>query len=269
MQVIGLCRFSYLGLGGFQVDHDTLEQRAAYLYAPKRLEERFLTFETMMLPPLRAQTDPDFTFLIVTGDSLPTNAFERLNDLVADMPQVVVQKHAPGRHRKVMRESINSVRLFDHDLCAQFRMDDDDAVACCYVEKLRETVNDVRDMAQKHRHIAIDYNTGYIARPGPNGLETAPTNNAYTTAALAIVFRREVSQTVMNFAHMKVGQNMPTVTFTGDDMLVRGHNDFNDSRQKAGIKPIKLLPQSPEQEAHFKKVYNIDADDVRRAFSVP
>lgn len=267
MQVIGLCRFSYLGLGGFQVDHDTLEQRAAFLYAPKRLEERFRTFQTMMLPPLKAQTDSDFTFLIVTGDSLPVAAYYRLMDLVADMPQVVVQKHPPEQHRKVMRKAINSVRLFDHDLCAQFRMDDDDAVACCYVEKLRQTVEDVRDMAQKHRHIAIDYNSGYIARPGPDGLQTAPVNNAYTTAALAIVFRREVSQTVMNFSHTKVGRAMPTVTFTGEDMLIRGHNDFNDSRQKAGVKPVELVLQNPEEEAHFKEVYNIDADEVRRVFS--
>ncbi|MFT5613062.1 MAG: hypothetical protein ACI8Q6_000336 [Granulosicoccus sp.] len=269
MQVIGLCRFSYLGEGGFQINHETLQERAAFLYAPERLEERFRTFETMTLPPLRAQTDPDFTFLIVTGDSLPTLAYERLMDLTRGMPQVVVQKHAPENHRGVMRKAINSVRLFNQDLCAQFRMDDDDAVACCYVQKLRETVEDVRSLAQKHRHIAIDYNTGFIARPGPDGLKTTAVNNAYTTAALAIVFRREVSQTVMNFSHMKVGRSMPTVTFTGEDMLVRGHNDYNDSRQKTGVKPVKLLPQSPEEEAHFKKVYNIDADDVRRVFSAP
>ncbi len=267
MQVIGLCRFSYLGLGGFQVNHDTLEERAAFLYAPERLEERFRTFQTMMLPPLKAQTDPDFTFLIVTGDSLPTAAYDRLMDLVADMPQVVIQKHPPRQHRKIMREAINSVRLFDHDLCAQFRMDDDDAVACCYVEKLREAVEDVREMAQKHRHIAIDFNTGFIARPGRDGLQTTPVNNAYTTAALAIVFRREVSQTVMNFSHFKIGRSMPTVTFTGKDMLIRGHNDYNDSRQKSGIKPVELAPQSPEEETHFKEIYNIDADEVRRVFS--
>lgn len=267
MQVIGLCRFSYLGLGGFQVEHDTLEERAAYLYAPERLEDRFRTFQTMMLPPLKAQTDPDFTFLIVTGDSLPTAAYDRLMDLVAGMPQVVVQKHGPDKHRNLMREAINSVRSFDHDLCAQFRMDDDDAVACCYVEKLRQAVEDVRDMAQKHRHIAIDFNTGFVARPGPDGLHTAQVNNAYTTAALAIVFRREVSQTVMNFSHMKVGRAMPTVTFTGEDMLIRGHNDFNDSRQIGRVKPVKLLAQSPEEEAHFKEVYNIDANEIRRVFS--
>ena len=50
MQVIGLCRFSYPGIGGFQIEHDSLEDRIAFLYAPERLEERFRFFECFTLP---------------------------------------------------------------------------------------------------------------------------------------------------------------------------------------------------------------------------
>ena len=52
MQVIGLCRFSYPAIGGFQVDHPDIAARIAYLYGPARMEERFATFETLTLPPL-------------------------------------------------------------------------------------------------------------------------------------------------------------------------------------------------------------------------
>ena len=83
MQVIGLCRFSWPGIGGFQVEHDSLESRIAYLYAPERMEERFRTFETITLPPLKAQTDGDFTFLVVIGDSLPARWRDRLMALLA------------------------------------------------------------------------------------------------------------------------------------------------------------------------------------------
>ncbi len=76
-------------------------------------------------------------------------------------------------------------------------------------------------------------------------------------------------RTVMNFAHVKVSQNMPTLTFSGQDMLIRGHSDFNDSRQKPGVKPVDLLPLAAEDEDHFRAVYNIDADHVRRVFSAP
>ena len=40
VQMLGLCRFSYLGGGGFQVGHETIEARRAYLYNPQRLARR-------------------------------------------------------------------------------------------------------------------------------------------------------------------------------------------------------------------------------------
>ena len=267
MQVIGICRFSYLGLGGFQVEHGSLDERAAFLYDPDRMEERFRTFETLTLPPLRAQTDPDFTLLIVTGESLPAPYMDRLRALVADMPQAVIQARPPGKHRQVMQEAINDVRRFDKEPCVQFRMDDDDAVARVYVERLRAAALDLRKLGRGHRHIAIDFNQGYLVGAGPAGLSAAPTQRPYTTAALALMFKPSVKLTVMNFAHQKLAQMMPTVTFTGEDMLLRGHNAYNDSRQKPGVKPVDLTPLDTAQEARFRKIFNVDADHVRRVYA--
>lgn len=269
MQVIGLCRFSYPAIGGFQVEHGSIAERVAFLYDPRRMEERFRTFETITLPPLRAQTDDDFTLVILIGDQMPSDYRARLDAMVGDMPQVVVVERPPGKHRQVCRDVINAVRRVDTEPCLQFRMDDDDAVACTYVERLREVAQDVRKLSRRHRHIAIDFNQGFIARPGPDGIAAAPTKVPYTTAALAIMLKPSVNLSVMNFAHAKLAQNMPTVTLTGEDMLIRGHNDFNDSRQKAGVKPVRLDPLDAEGEAHFRRVFNIDADEVRRVFSAP
>lgn len=266
MQTIGICRFSYPGDGGFQVEHRSLQERMDYLYAPARMAERFATFETMMLPPLRAQTDDDFTLLIVIGESLPDMYRDRLEAAVGDMPQAVIRAYPPGPHRKIMQKAINDVRRSDGQPCLQFRMDDDDAVACTYIARLREAAQDVRSLAARHRHIAIDFNQGYIARPSASGLDVAPTNVPYTTAALALMFKPEVPLSVMNFAHMKVGQKMPTVTFAGEDMLIRGHNDYNDSRQKPGGRAPKLSPLDAAGKAHFRATYNIDADTVAAAF---
>jgi hypothetical protein len=267
MQAIGICRFSYPGDGGFQVAHETLQDRIDYLYEPARMEERFATFETMMLPPLFAQTDDDFTLLVIIGDSLPAPYRERLEVAVAKMPQAAIKAYPPGPHRKVMQDAINTVRRPDNAPCLQFRMDDDDAVACCYIERLRGAAADLRDMAAKQRHIAIDFNQGFVARPSPDGLSVTPTNAPYTTAALAIMFRPNVRLSVMNFAHAKVGQKMPTVTFTGEDMLIRGHNDHNDSRQGQGIRAPSLTALDDAGKSHFKAIYNIDADAVAQAFT--
>lgn len=86
MQIIGLCRFSYPALGGFQVEHEGVAERSAYLYEPARMDERFRHFETIMLPSIAAQTEKDFTFIIVIGDNLPDLYQERLFDLCADIP---------------------------------------------------------------------------------------------------------------------------------------------------------------------------------------
>lgn len=267
MQVIGLCRFSYPGIGGFQIEHDSLEDRIGYLYAPERMEERFRTFETITLPPLRAQTDADFIFLIVVGTSLPDPYLERLVALTEDMPQVLIQPRSPGKHRKIMQEAINSVRLPAKKPCLQFRMDDDDAVACTFVERLRAVAQDVQPFARKHRHIAIDFNQGYIMRPGPKGLEAAKTSLPYTTPGLAMMLQPDVPLSIMNFAHARLAQMMPTLTLTGEDMMIRGHNDYNDSRQKPGVKPVPLSLMDATQEAHVKATYNIDADHVRTVYA--
>ena len=269
MQVIGICRFSYPGIGGFQVEHDSLEERIAYLYAEQRLEERFRFFETFTLPCIRAQLDPDFTFLIVIGDSLPARHRRRLKALVADIPQAVIQSHPPGKHRQVMQQAINSLRLPGSEPCLQFRLDDDDAVAVSFVHRLRQAAADVAALLRDNRHVAIDFNRGYIARPGAGGIDAEPIRKPYWTAGLALMFQPDVMLSVMNFGHGSVFRKMPTVTFSDEDMMLRGHNDHNDSRQKAGVKQPRLAPLDDKGEILFQMTYNIDADHVRRVFSAP
>ena len=267
MQVIGICRFSYPGDGGFQVEHATLEDRITHLYAPARLEERFATFETMMLPPLRAQTDPDFTLVIVIGDSLPDAYRNRLEAVVADMPQAVILSRPPGPHRKVMQAAINSVRKDTGNPCLQFRMDDDDAVAVDFVARLRETAEDLGAFAARERHIAIDFNQGYIARPSAKDLAIAPTQSPYFTAALALMIRHDLDLSVMNFSHIKLAQKMPTVTLTGEDMLIRGVNDHNDSRMKRRVRGPRLTPLDDKMRRHIRNRFAIEESAVADAFA--
>jgi hypothetical protein len=267
MQVIGLCRFSYPGHGGFQVEHASIAERIDFLYAPQRLEERFRFLETFTLPSIRGQSDPDFTFLIVIGDSLPDHHRARLERLVADIPQAVIQSHPPGNHRDVMKAAVNSVRDAGTEACLQFRLDDDDAVAVSFIQKLRHVAGQVSGLLTDHRHVAIDFNRGYIARPHADGISATPIHKPYWTAGLAVMFRPNVPLSIMNFGHMKIGRKMPTVAFSDEDMMLRGHNDYNDSRQSEGIRIPRLSLLDREAELHFQTTYNIDADQVRRVFS--
>ena len=187
MQVIGLCRFSYPAIGGFQVEHDSLQAREAFLYAEERMEERFRLMETVALPCLREQTDQNFTLLIVVGDSLPEHYLHRLQELVRDMPQARILAEPPGPHRQVMKRVLNAARDNPDAPCLQFRHDDDDAVSVDFVERLRQTAEDCRGLLSNHRTVAIDFCKGFVARVGDTAIHAAEGHHPYVVAALGIV----------------------------------------------------------------------------------
>ena len=265
MQTIGFCRFSYPAEGGFQVEHPSLADRIAYLYAPERIEERFRHFETLCLPGLKAQTDPDFTFVILVGDTMPERWLERLVSLTEDWPAARIEIRPPGPHRKVCQDVMNFVRDLDAP-CLQFRHDDDDAVSVDFVATLKQAARDCAALTARHRLVGFDWNRGFVARPDARGLCAEPCVTPYWGVAQAMAVQAGVKQTVLNFKHNKINSFMPTVTFTDRPMYVRGHNDHNDSRQKAHVKPAALPRLDAAAEDEFRRLFAIDADQVRRVF---
>lgn len=267
MQVIGLCRFSYPANGGFQVEHDTIEDRIAYLYGAARMEERFRHFEAITLPGLKAQTDGDFIFVILIGDQLPKHWLDRLQDLIADFPQAQIVAHPPRNHREVTAEVINDARDDLGQPCLQFRHDDDDAVSVTFVEKLREAAVDCAALLEKHRLVGFDFNRGYIARPDSAGILAEETVTPYWGVALAMAVKPWARHTIMNFGHNRLNRFMPTVTYTHENMYVRGHNDHNDSRQGKRVTKVNLTRLDVEGEHYFNDRFAISSDAVRRIFA--
>lgn len=262
-QVIGLCRFSYPTLDGFQSGPATLPERVAYLYDPARLYERFRLFESFTLPSIRAQSDADFTFLIVHGSDLPRAQRDRLHELVAGIPQVVVQAHDPGPHRPVMKAAINSVRR-PGCFSIQFRQDDDDAIGAGFVASLRKTVQDALPLFQANRHVSVSQTRGWNACASALGIHAVQVQRIYPAVAFAIVFRPDVQLSVMNFAHHDIWKHMPTLTLSDPDMLVRGGNAHNDSGTQIGT-DLPLL--TPDQEALFQRAFGINAAQVRALYA--
>ncbi len=266
MQVIGFCRFSYPAEGGFQVEHETIQDRIAYLYAPDRIEERFRHFETICLPGLKAQTDPDFIFVILIGEAMPVPYIERLLGLVEDFPQAFVVARPPGPHRKVCQDVLNAARDMAEP-CLQFRHDDDDAISVHFVERLRAAAQDCARLLGKNRLVGFDWNRGYVARPDAQGLCGEVQVTPYWGVAQAVAVQAGVRQSIMNFGHNKIMMFMPTITFTDEVMYLRGHNDHNDSRQKKHVKPLPLPRLDPEEERDVQRLFGIDSDAIRRAFA--
>lgn len=265
MQVIGLCRFSYPAIGGFQIEHSSIEERVAYLYAEARLEERFRLFETLALPCLREQTDPDFDLIVVIGDSLPPHHEDRLRALVADMPQVQIRKEPPRKQREVMKELLNQARRDPAQPCLQFRHDDDDAISVDFVERLRATVPDCPGLFRDNKTVAVDFPKGFIAEIQNGELVAAEVFQSFTVAALGMYVRGNCPLTIMNFAHHKLPRFMPALSFSDAPMWVRSHNGSNDSRQGLA-KSVNLTPLTPEQIGEFEARFAIRADHVASVF---
>ena len=267
MQVIGLCRFSWPGEGGFQVEHPTLADRIAYLYDPSRLAARLAWFEAIALPGLIGQTDPDFTFLVVIGDSLPDPWRARLEDLLRSFPQAQIVALPPGPHRKTMQAALNAAKIDPAAPCLQFRHDDDDAVAVDFVERLRHAAANCAGLLAKNRLVAFDFNKGYGVHASPEGLSAAEIRLPLYGVALGMAVQGGVERSIMNFAHKKLGQFMPVVSFADSPMFLRGYSDMNDSRQKPGTKPVHLDPLDDGTARILRDRFRVEASAVRQAFA--
>jgi len=269
MRTVGICRFSYHGRGGFKVDHEDPAARAAFLYDPARMEERFRMFEAITLPSVAAQTDPDFIFLIVTGKWLPQNYLDRLETLVADIPQCVIRQYPPRPHRKIMSKAINDWRGTPKHPCLQFRLDDDDAMALSFVEKFKQTAADLSAITAKYPSVAVDFNQGYVFTAGPEGMKLWPYRYPYSAIALGMIVQAGSDDTIMGHGHQNLWKTMPTFTMTGEDMMMRGHNEFNDSRLAGKKNTFDYQPMDSVQAEHIRATFGIDNTRVAAIFSRP
>jgi len=265
MQVIGLCRFSYPAIGGFQVEHESIEERISYLYGAARLEERFRLLEAVALPCIKSQTDEDFELIVVIGDQLPKQHRDRLHDITAPIPQIRIIAEPPRPQREVMKEIFNKARKDPSAPCLQFRHDDDDAFAVDFIERLRAASHDAERITAQHKAVNFDWNKGLVAEFGANGIGSTDIFRQLYPAAMGMQIRGDCPLTIMNFAHEKIARFMPVISYADPQMFVRSHNSSNDSRQKK-VKPVSVNPLDHDQSQMFKDRFAIDVDDVARIF---
>ena len=263
MQIVGLCRFSYPCIGGFQIEHETLDQRIAYLYGDERLSERLFAFEHVTLPGLRAQTDQDFTFVVLIGESMPDHHTERLLAMVEDIPQIVVLSYEPLNYRNAMRRVFNQAVDKSFDWVAQFRLDDDDAVAVDFIQRVRRNAILTKQIYAETGKLAIDFNQGYAVELTSSGIVAAHLKRAYWTPALAVVLSTQDPKNIMNFPHHIIHTLMPTLTRNENNMFLRGVNDHNDSSFIKHLPPREPLDQLTQ--SIFELRFGIDASKVAHA----
>lgn len=235
VQILGLCRFSYLGGRGFQVAHDSLAARRAFLYDPKRLARRWFWFENVALPAWLAQKDPDFTLVVMTGPDLPEPWLSRLRGLVGVMPQLRLELVAPmEKHIDACMAAVAPHIDASADVVGHFRHDDDDAVAVDFIQDARRDFERMAPLWRQHGRLSCDYARGAVLRAGQGAgqgggiaAEMRIVHNA--SAALVIFLPPDAGRCVLHFPHFKVNQSMPGVTLAAKPMFVRMLHGDNDS----------------------------------------
>ncbi|SNR23612.1 hypothetical protein EYF88_02135 [Paracoccus sediminis] len=230
VQMLGLCRFSYLGLRGYQRDHQTVAERRAFLYDPDRLARRWRWFTTLALPGWLAQTDPDFTLVIMTGPDLPQPYRSRLHDLAAATPQMRLEIVPPmDRHLDACRAAVAPHVDAGADVVGHFRHDDDDAVALDYITRARRDFLRVRGLWRAHGRLSLDHSRGLMLRAGAGGAQFVPRIAHNMGVALTVFLPPEEPKTALHFNHTRLPLWMPGVAVTQPLMFIRGIHPDSDS----------------------------------------
>lgn len=233
--MLGLCRFSYLGLRGFQIDHATREDRRAFLYDPGRLKRRWFWFRHIALPGWLAQSDPDFTLVVMTGPDLPEPYLSRLRALAERHPQIALSEVAPMDHHLPACLAAVTPHLDPAaDVIGHFRHDDDDAVALDYIARARADFATVEPLYRREGALCLDHAQGVMAdvRGGAPRLWSRICHNA--TAAMAIFLPPDLPRTAIHYEHWRLARWMPNVQISDSPMYLRLLHGDSDSNASAG-----------------------------------
>lgn len=248
VQMLGLCRFSYVGLRGYQVEHASYDERRALLYDPERLARRWFWFAQVALPAWRAQSDPDFTLVVMTGPDLPEPYLSRLRALAQEIPQLRLELVPPmERHLAACRAAVAPHVDPKAEVIGHFRHDDDDAVAIDYVASARRDFRRVKALWRAEGKLSLDHSRGLMMRLDAGGLELTPRICHNMGVALTVFLRPDAEETALHYDHSKIGLWMPGVSVPGPLMFIRSIHADSDSGALGPGHPWQADPQALER----------------------
>jgi hypothetical protein len=140
MRVFGYMRFSYAGRSDVRLSRpgQPIEEVARVLYEPRRMERRFLLFEKLCLPMIKAQKNPDFRLIVLASKIMPDVYKDRLAEATAMIPQIEIlyseAEHVTYAFNPRMQELVADIE----GPTAHFRLDDDDAIGRNFTARLAE-----------------------------------------------------------------------------------------------------------------------------------
>jgi len=164
IKMVGLLRFSVLSPTYYSERFKTLEETAAHLFSPERLELRFRIFEQLCLRSLMRQSDMDFTLVVLTAKTLPDSYMARLLDLLDPLPNVICYPVDTGAHYRLLRQGYAIVppEGASHEIL--FRLDDDDAVDLDFIRRSKQLARGMIPLQGADTPFILANNRGFYAQ---------------------------------------------------------------------------------------------------------
>lgn len=269
VQTLGITRWSYPGTpDGYRRSEDDLARLRARLYAPARLEHRLFLLEHVLLPGLKAQTDPDFTQLFVLGDQLPDPWRSRLQALLTTLPQASVAFVPEGQNmHEVVSDLVDQARDPKRDILAQHRIDDDDAVSTDFVAESRRIFSYLLPIFEDDGIAGLDYTRGFILETDAEGARFRPVSARQWAPGLVVYQESAQAKSLFAFPHLRVWHEMPTLTFRDRPMYIRGAHHDNDSHLDTFARRTKSFRFNPRNKRRYlQRRFGIDSATLHRVW---
>lgn len=180
MKVYFITRFSIYDpqFRGFKIttDYDQ-KQYETRLFDKDRLNHKFDTFQNITLPSIVEQSCDDWEWLIYTSDRMPDEYMKRLCTVVRDYTNIVLI---------IVK---NFSEFFEKDLSYKYdnsfatvRIDDDDGLNKCFVEKLQQYSANIGSIVSFTEGNLVKYVKGSVIM----GKKVSEKNNAQGLAGIGV-----------------------------------------------------------------------------------
>jgi hypothetical protein len=173
------------------------------LFDKRRLETRFLIFETFCLPSILGQTSKNFIWIILIDPLLPKPYLKRLKDAVKGHSMIHLVKYLPH----INLNSLSFIEKYVGKISTKYvittRLDDDDALSSDFVKRIQQD-------CQKRKNkdlLFISYPKGLHWRPNKKAKYGIFSNTYYESIALGlslVTVKSNYPLTVYGWNHVKI-----------------------------------------------------------------
>jgi hypothetical protein len=234
-QIKGVIRFSYLSESGFSVSKQGTDYVREMLFNPARLDRRFTLFETLTLPSLLSQDDPEFQLALLVSDELPTAARDRLADLIDPLPGAQIVSLPQIGHYQAIKTAFAA--LPDEPGAthtATLRLDDDDAMHRSVVARLKLLADHNLAIRDPELPFVIGFNRGYyLDMNSPDLSVTDMFEKTPLGVGLTLVAPLDAPMNIYRRNHRALGEFFDCYTEVAQPMFIRTVHRDNDSQAVA------------------------------------